>query len=574
MAYSPEVERWRPLVEKYFPPELVDKALYVIQHESGGNPGAVGDGGAARGLFQIQDNRNFPTRPDAAYLDDPENNIRFAAQQLGAANGNWGDWGEGRLFEGKPFGALGNNPYPGDGGTPTLPGSSPAERAAINKEIQGLREQYTAMLAEYQRDPNGNYTLADIQDMAALINDRQKSLDDIEATGYGRQQDAFANSIALGDYQARQADRAWQRYLENRKSAETAAQVEIDRRAKHNLAQGDIEAARQANFGQGPQASTKTYLPANYGDLLDEYSKKFGADTPPSSDPSTYGGPALPGQGGYPGGGYEEPFVPVGGDGLPISGPGGASTPTMTSPPRSRGIREAVNDVYEGVVGKLQMREMAAPRQGGTGFFITDNIKQNLIDPFGMPKDLGQLLGGSDRKILGMKMGQGGNAPGRAVDKRIKKWWQQGRKVVGFANGTMNAPGGPARVGEKGPETMIDPRTGQPMIVGELGPEVRDVPQGAAVYPTDIPPDEAFAHYQMQQMASQQNPRSVNMAEAQARASDPQLQQKVMAALQDAVIARTVSNPPPTPGLAGVWTKPDPWADWRAVNDPLGQGVA
>ena len=47
-----------------------------------------------------------------------------------------------------------------------------------------------------------------------------------------------------------------------------------------------------------------------------------------------------------------------------------------------------------------------------------------------------------------------------------------------------------------------------------------------------------------------------------------------MAALQDAVIARTVSNPPPTPGLAGVWTKPDPWADWRAVNDPLGQGVA
>ncbi|MCZ2111285.1 MAG: lytic transglycosylase domain-containing protein [Dehalococcoidia bacterium] len=567
MAYSPEVERWRPLVEKYFPPELVDKALYVIQHESGGNPGAVGDGGAARGLFQIQDNRNFPTRPDAAYLDDPENNIRFAAQQLGAANGNWGDWGEGRLFEGKPFGALGNNPYPGDGGTPTLPGSSPAERAAINKEIQGLREQYTAMLAEYQRDPNGNYTLADIQDMAALINDRQKSLDDIEATGYGRQQDAFANSIALGDYQAKQADRAWQRYLENRRSAETAAQVEIDRRAKHNLAQGDIEAARQANFGQGPQASTKTYLPANYGDLLDEYSKKFGADTPPSppsSDPSTYGGPALPGQGGYPGGGYEEPFVPVGGDGLPISGPGGASTPTMVPKP----LGNRVSDLYDNLtnIGLLSGRVDPDARRAEQG------SKNTVLGRLAKGSDFWKLYGGDDR-FLGMKMGQG-NAPGRAVDKKIKKWWQQGRKVVGFANGTMNAPGGPARVGEKGPETMIDPRTGLPMIVGELGPEVREVPQGAAVYPTDIPPDEAFAHYQMQQMASQQNPRSVNMAEAQARASDPQLQQKVMAALQDAVVARTVSNPPATPGLAGVWTKPDPWADWRAVNDPLGQGVA
>ncbi len=568
--FPPEVERWRPLVAKYFPEELINKALYVIQHESGGNPGAVGDGGAARGLFQIQDSRNFPTRPDAAYLDDPENNIRFAAQQLGAANGNWGDWGEGRLFEGKPFGALGNNPYPGDGGTSSLPGSSPAERAQANKEIQEYRTLRDKIMDEIQNNPNTQYVLADLEEVTALINDRQKSLDDIEATGYGRQQDAFANSIALGDYQAKQAERAWQRYLENRRSAETAAQVEIDRRAKHNLAQGDIEAARQANFGQGPQASTKTYLPANYGDLLDEYSKKLGVGEAPSQNPADYPGPALPSAYAESGDPRTTPtFNNTRSDiisDIPAatSGPGSALTPTMVPKP----LGNRVSDLYDNLtnIGLLSGRVDPDARRAEQG------SKNTVLGRLAKGSDFWKLYGGDDR-FLGMKMGQG-NAPGRAVDKRIKKWWQQGRKVVGFANGTMNAPGGPARVGEKGPETMIDPRTGKPMIVGELGPEVRDVPQGAAVYPTDIPPDEAFAHYQMQQMASQQNPRSVNMAEAQARASDPQLQQKVMAALQDAVVARTVSNPPATPGLAGVWTKPDPWADWRAVNDPLGQGVA
>lgn len=125
MAYPPQVEQWRPLVAKYFPPELVDKALFVINGESGGNPNAVGDGGAARGLFQIQDSRNFPGRPDAAYLDDPENNIRYAAQVLGAADNKWTDWGEGSTYNGQPFGALGNNPYPGGTGvasTPTIGG--------------------------------------------------------------------------------------------------------------------------------------------------------------------------------------------------------------------------------------------------------------------------------------------------------------------------------------------------------------------------------------------------------------------------------------------------------------------
>lgn len=113
MQFPPNVEQWRPIVQKYFPPELVDKALWTIQYESGGDPSAAGDGGAARGLFQIQDNRNFPSRPDAAFLDNPENNIAYAANQLGAASGNFAAWGENNLYQGKPFGALGNHPFPG-----------------------------------------------------------------------------------------------------------------------------------------------------------------------------------------------------------------------------------------------------------------------------------------------------------------------------------------------------------------------------------------------------------------------------------------------------------------------------
>ena len=113
MSYPPKVEALRPLVQKYFPANLVDKALYVINLESGGDPSARGDNGVAIGLFQIQDRTAFPNRPDSTWLSNPENNIKYAAQVLGAANGNWAPWGENNSYNGQPFGALGNNPYNG-----------------------------------------------------------------------------------------------------------------------------------------------------------------------------------------------------------------------------------------------------------------------------------------------------------------------------------------------------------------------------------------------------------------------------------------------------------------------------
>lgn len=87
----------------------MDKALYVINGESGGNPQASGDGGSSLGLFQIHKIHGF----DEQTRMDPEENIRIAAQVLGAAKGNWKPWGEGTTYKGNAFGALGNNPYEG-----------------------------------------------------------------------------------------------------------------------------------------------------------------------------------------------------------------------------------------------------------------------------------------------------------------------------------------------------------------------------------------------------------------------------------------------------------------------------
>jgi len=112
MAYSSNVEQWRALVSKYFAPEDVDKALYVIQGESGGNPTIAGDGGNSIGLFQMNMGGGLGTGSTAEQLSDPEYNIRLAAQAVYGGSG-WKPWGEGATYQGKPFGALGNNPYGG-----------------------------------------------------------------------------------------------------------------------------------------------------------------------------------------------------------------------------------------------------------------------------------------------------------------------------------------------------------------------------------------------------------------------------------------------------------------------------
>jgi len=65
------VERWRPLVAKYFAPEHIDRALRVMICESHGDPNAFN--GFDRGLFQIEE--------DDDDLFIPEVNVAEAARK-------------------------------------------------------------------------------------------------------------------------------------------------------------------------------------------------------------------------------------------------------------------------------------------------------------------------------------------------------------------------------------------------------------------------------------------------------------------------------------------------------------
>jgi hypothetical protein len=99
-----------------------------------------------------------------AYLDDPEFNIRYAAQQLGAAERRSGlTWGEGTEKYDHPydpatgtgyFGALGHNPYPGDGGDYSQVGNTwdPTQQLPFGeKEYLEKYVRYQTLLDQYNR---------------------------------------------------------------------------------------------------------------------------------------------------------------------------------------------------------------------------------------------------------------------------------------------------------------------------------------------------------------------------------------------------------------------------------------
>ncbi|MFZ0493043.1 MAG: transglycosylase SLT domain-containing protein [Acidimicrobiia bacterium] len=96
------VQRWRPLVAKYFPADLVEQALAVMQCESGGNPDAVNRYSGATGLFQFLKGTWAIASSRAGFgaysRFDPEANIAAAAWladysiKTGHSGGAWGHW--------------------------------------------------------------------------------------------------------------------------------------------------------------------------------------------------------------------------------------------------------------------------------------------------------------------------------------------------------------------------------------------------------------------------------------------------------------------------------------------------
>jgi septal ring factor EnvC (AmiA/AmiB activator) len=91
--HPPQVERWRSLVQQFFPSTRVEEALAIIDCESHGDPDAVNPYSGASGLFQFLPSTWATTAPNAGYsgysVFDPEANIAVAAwlanryQQLG-----------------------------------------------------------------------------------------------------------------------------------------------------------------------------------------------------------------------------------------------------------------------------------------------------------------------------------------------------------------------------------------------------------------------------------------------------------------------------------------------------------
>jgi hypothetical protein len=104
IGVSDRVERWRPLVAKYFAPELVDDALVVMACESSGKPNArAWPKSTAVGLFQFLTGVWEWTLPLAGIEEgtprtDPEANVKAAAwlwefaERTNHPEGPWGPW--------------------------------------------------------------------------------------------------------------------------------------------------------------------------------------------------------------------------------------------------------------------------------------------------------------------------------------------------------------------------------------------------------------------------------------------------------------------------------------------------
>ena len=86
--------------------------------------------------------------------------------------------------------------------------------------------------------------------------------------------------------------------------------------------------------------------------------------------------------------------------------------------------------------------------------------------------------------------------------------------------------------------------------VGVYGPEMANLPAGTAVIPAGVPPEEAYAFSQIQQAAKQgaNGPDMLTQQrEADMRANDPQLMEKVKASLMKAIAGMDAMSPPKTP---------------------------
>lgn len=373
-------------------------------------------------------------------------------------------------------------------------------------------------------------------------------------------QDAFDNAIKLGDYEGRQADRAYSRWSDKATMARSAAENEIASVEDRN---SNLIEQRQADFGlngQGPRSNIATYYAPTYEKAVEKWNRIFGVGSEPSSGyDSGLSVPSAVQPGGS--GSFEDP----GSEGPGLAPLEGAQIGNFKYFAGQRVITP--EEEYPSSLTKIPFGKVAY--NAIQGFRGKDVGGSRQVD-----EDIEYGLGRAARAATDIAgLGASKAASGyNSTKTKAKKWWQdvtspQSYKfgIPSYAAGTMNHPGGPAFMNEQGPETVI-PAFGEP-YVAQGGPHVANLGEGDAVVPAGIPPEEAFYFAKIRQALANGraggNP--VTSPEAQAmRARDPQLQQKVMESLQKGIAANDATNPPPTPVLTG--PQPDLWADWRPLT--------
>jgi hypothetical protein len=356
-------------------------------------------------------------------------------------------------------------------------------------------------------------------------------------------QQAFDNAIALGDFDLRRSDAAYRQWYDKLTEARANSEGEIQDAINKNAMNESLASSYRENYGTSPVPSTKTYVPGDYEKVLAKWKGTLGVgDAPPALPPS---GITLPGAGGP-----LAPSVPV------------APTPSAAPEPN---WGAAGDEAYFQIGAPSATQTQNGPRLSSS--VVDTNVPMRPFD------DASRLpVNPADNNIGAMPPTRGRfeayakqfpvkDSPSTgATKKKNQPWW---KKIPGFAEGVQGFEGGPAMLGEKGPEEVEIPGFGT-FRVGDSGPEMRNLPAGSNV----IPLDQKYLFSQIQQAAraSGQADPARKQQEMMARRSDPQVQAKAMEALKAAMAGAWATKPPPTPVLRGEgWTE-DPWADRRALT--------
>lgn len=461
------------------------------------------------------------------------------------------------------------------GSAMTLPkapaaGSSGADTGITADDRKAIRNQIvqalTAAQAAYQKNPQDALALSRYGDLLDYLNKFDSDKLNLAILKNAPAQQDFENALKLSDLTLKQADSAWNQYVGKAGQARLAADTEV---AGIQKQQAGLGAARRDEWdanGTIAPSDAAGYRSADYSDVMTKWQKRFGADKLPEI-------PSGPDGGG--GGGGIDPGMSI--DKVPAisSGGGGVTSQHDTKAPGEPGYRvpgiaypygspqfPATGD------GTFSSTVQGAPTGSDNPFASGSGSWLSNLNPFNLHgqdypfQDVGRSI---RNHIPGFGRGTA-NAPGgmalvndRPKGKVPPTWWkgmtnQSAWKsgmpgVLSHATGTAHHPGGPAAVNDGGgAEIVMAPGDEPRQLPG--GPQVTNLPAGSAVVPANVPPQEAYQFLQLKQAANHPVADPNSPEAQQARANDPQLEQKVLASIERALIAELAAHPPATPPLA------------------------